>query len=178
MLNIIHTYIQASAEKALAKLEALNTSGATIRVCETVEEATKNADIICTLTPSLAKDPPILNASMVKAGAHINAVGACQPQFRELDVDIISASRLFVDTRAACLQEPGDLVIPFKEGKLQPEHILAEVGSVLTGKSEGRRGPDEITLFKSVGAAVEDLCATVVLFEKAEREPEGTFPTM
>ena len=145
-----------------------------VTLCDSPAEAAADADIICTLTGCLMKDEPILTADMVRPGTHINAVGACQPFMRELDPSVVLQSRVFVDTRAACETEPGDLV----QIENPAEHIIAEMGEVLMGKCEGRQNDEQITLFKSVGAAIEDLCAAAVLYMKAKDEPEATFPTM
>ena len=149
-----------------------------VQVCTSAREAVHNADIVCTLTACRSEETPILELDMLKPGAHINAVGACQPNFRELNASVVVASRLFVDTKAACLKEPGDLVIPLAEGIIHEDHIVAEIGSVMSGNCEGRQTSEQITLFKSVGAAIEDLCAAAVLYERACAEPEGTFPVM
>ena len=119
---------------------------------------------MCTLTSATV---PVLEGAWLKRGAHVNAVGACTPAHRELDTAAVRGARLFVDTRDACLREPGDLVVPLREGELTEEHLLGEVGAVLSGALPGRTTDDEITLFKSVGIALEDLTAAVAIREAA-----------
>lgn len=147
----------------------------TIKVCDTVREAVLHADIICTLTGATK---PFLTGDMVKEGAHINAIGACRPTHRELDTSLIVRSRLFVDTFDACVKEPGDIVTPIKEGAIDESHIIGEIGSILLGKCQGRTNDKEITLFKSVGAAIEDLCTAAALYRNANKAAPGTFKTM
>eukprot|EP00854_Cymbomonas_tetramitiformis_P007537 gene7537-8974_t len=127
-----------------------------------VADAVKNADVICTLTPS---SEPILESAWVAAGAHINAVGSCTPSHQELEPELVRRARVFVDTRAACIKEPGDLVGPLNSGLIHEGHILAEVGEVLMGKRVGREDEDQVTLFKSVGAAIEDLCTAKLVHD-------------
>jgi alanine dehydrogenase len=122
----------------------------------TAEEAVRDADIICTVTSA---SEPVLLGEWISAGAHINAVGAFTPATRELDSAAVGHSRLFVDRRESALSEAGDFLIPKQEGAFGDEHIQAELGEVLLGRAEGRRSRDEVTLFKSLGLAVEDVAA-------------------
>jgi len=141
-------------------------------VSESVEEAVAKADIVCTLTG--AKDP-ILKGEWLRQGTHINAVGACTPAHRELDTNVLQRSKVYVDTMAACIKEPGDLVQPLESGEIERSHFLGEIGSLLKGEIENPRGEEDvstITLFKSVGIALEDLTATVAVFEAAKKEKE------
>ena len=128
--------------------------GIAVRVCSTVEEATKDADIICTLTP--AQDP-ILFAKHVKAGTHINAVGACTPTARELSSDLMAQGRIFVDWKPAAILEAGDYLLALQEGAITEDAILGEVGQVLAGTLPGRNDDKEITIFEALGQAIQDL---------------------
>ena len=110
---------------------------------------------------------PILHGAWLKPGCHVNAVGACTPAHRELDTEAVLRARVFVDTLAACKTEPGDLVAPLKAGEITEAHLLGEVGAVLSGALAGRASDDEITLFKSVGIALEDLTAAVAVRSRA-----------
>ncbi len=133
--------------------------------CEPLGKPTDllNADIICTATNSA---DPIVKLKNVKPGAHINAVGSYKPHMRELSEDVIARCKLVVDQRAAVLHEAGEVVIPIKEGRLTPEIIYAELGELVAGRS-GRTATDEITVFKSVGNAVQDLAVARYLVGKA-----------
>lgn len=131
-------------------------SGLPVRVCAAAAEATREADIICTLTPS---PEPILSAADVRPGAHINAVGACSSVTRELSSDLIAAGRLFVDWKEAAVVEAGDYLLALQEGAISEEHILGEVGQVLAGKLPGRLNEADITIFEALGQALQDLIA-------------------
>jgi ornithine cyclodeaminase len=130
----------------------------------TARAAADGADVIALVT---ASPVPVLARAWVREGTHICAVGACRPTQREMDTALVTASRVFVDSRAGALAEAGDLVIPIQEGAFDASHIAAELGDVFGGRAEGRRAPDEITIFKSLGMAVEDVAAARLAFERA-----------
>jgi ornithine cyclodeaminase/alanine dehydrogenase-like protein (mu-crystallin family) len=111
---------------------------------------------------------------MVGAGCHINAVGSSVPFARELDTTAVVNSRLFVDRRESTLNEAGDFLFPQKEGAVNESHILAEVGEILIGKHPGRVGEEEITLFKSLGLAAEDVASAHFIYQKAVEQGVGT----
>ena len=138
----------------------------------TVEEAVRDADIIVTATT--ARDP-VLKREWISPGTHINAIGTFSPKAREIDTATMVAARLFVDRRESALNEAGDYLIPANEGAIGPEHILADLGEVLTGVHSGRTSPEEITLFKSLGLAIEDLAAVEHVYQKAEETNAGTW---
>ncbi len=146
-----------------------------IEAYEDPREAVEGADLICTTTAS--KDP-VLQGAWIAEGAHINAVGACFPHARELDTDAVRRARLYVDRRESALNEAGDFLIPKKEGAIGDDHILGEVGDLLLGRVPGRRTPAEITLFKSLGIAVEDLAAAHHIYRAALARGGGTQLTM
>lgn len=122
----------------------------------------RNADVICTATTSAV---PLLKLTDLGPGVHINAVGSYKPHMRELPEEVIRKSRLVVDQRAAALHEAGELAIPIHEGTLTPEIIHAELGELVAGKS-GRLAVNELTVFKSVGNAVQDLAVARYLVGK------------
>src|SRR5262249_13664096 len=120
----------------------------------TAEEAASNSDLICTCTTART---PLFSGRLLRPGTHINAVGAFTPTTRELDSEAISRSRVIIDAESAAGREAGDLMIPIQEGAFDRDHIKGTLADVVSGKIEGRTGPDEITLFKSSGLAIEDL---------------------
>jgi len=136
--------------------EAIRTTAATVRVARTAREAAENADIICTVTSAAT---PVLAGRWVRAGTHINAVGACLATARELDTALIQQSRLFVDQREASEHEAGDYLIPLAEGAISARHVLGELGEVLRHTVPGRQADDDVTVFKAVGLAAEDIAA-------------------
>jgi len=145
--------------------------GLAIEVMPSAQAAVEGADLVCTTT---AAREPILEGAWLAPGAHINAVGACFPASRELDTAAVKRARLIVDRRESALNEAGDFLIPKKEGAIRDDHIAAELGEVLLGWAPGRRTPEEVTLFKSLGIAVEDLAAAHYLIEQAKARGVGT----
>ena len=127
-----------------------------IRRCDTAQAAVATADIICTVT---ASPQPILSGEWISSGAHLNVVGACTPNTREVDTTAITRSRLFTDRYESLFNEAGEFLIPKKEGVITETDVKGEIGEVLIGTKKGRTSPGEITLFKSLGIAVEDLYA-------------------
>jgi ornithine cyclodeaminase len=142
--------------------------------CATAAEAVRGATIVCTTTASAV---PVVESSWLAPGTHINAVGACIPTSRELASDVIRRSRLYVDRRESALAEPGDILIPLGEGVIRKDHIIAEIGELLLAGGERlrRRSADEITVFKSLGLAVEDLAAAHHVYHKARASGAGTW---
>lgn len=143
-----------------------------VEAVATVEEALRGADLIVTATSAAE---PVLRREWVADGAHVNAVGACTPHTRELDAATVAASSLFVDSVESLVNEAGDYLLALKEGAVGPEHVRAELGEVLDGTKPGRTSDGEITLFKSLGLAVEDLAAAEYLYRKAEETGAGTW---
>ncbi len=142
-----------------------------VEVAGSVEEAVRDADIIVTATSS---KEPVLRREWIGAGAHINLVGSSIAAAREADSATMAASSLFVDRRESTVTESGDYLIALREGAIGQGHIRAEIGSVLIGTARGRTFPDEITMFKSLGLAIEDLAAAAFVFEKLTRNGGGT----
>lgn len=147
-----------------------------IRMCgrdDSVEQAVRGADIIVTATSSRE---PILRREWLSPGAHINAVGSSIASARELDSATVAASSLFVDRRESTVNESGDYLFALREGAIDgPGHIRAELGEILIGAARGRTSPDELTLFKSLGLAIEDLASAAYLYDKTLREGKGTW---
>jgi ornithine cyclodeaminase len=143
-----------------------------VEACETAEEAVGGADLIVTATTARE---PVLRRAWIADGAHVNAVGTFSPQAREIDSETVVASRLYVDRRESALNEAGDLLIPLREGVINAGHIRAEIGEVLTGARRGRTSRTEITLFKSLGLAVEDLAAAEHVYRRARETNAGAW---
>ena len=146
------------------------TLGLPIEAVATAKEAMLGADLICTTTPS---PEPVLFGDWIAAGAHINAVGACFATARELDTAAVVRSRLYVDRRESALAEAGDFLIPRSEGAIGDDHIVGELGEILAGRVSARCSPDEITLFKSLGIAIEDLAAAHHIHARARALGKG-----
>lgn len=141
-----------------------------VEVAGSARAAVEGADLICTTT---AAKQPVLEGAWLAPGAHINAVGACFRDARELDTAAVAGARLYVDRRESALNEAGDFIIPKAEGAFGDDHIVGELGEVLIGRVAGRRAPAERTLFKSLGIAIEDLAAAHHIWRKAEAQDRG-----
>ena len=137
---------------------------------ESAEAAASGADVIALVT---ASREPVLRRAWVGNGAHICAVGACRPDQREMETAVVRDARLFVDSRTGALAEAGDIVLPIREGAIDASHIAGELGDVFGRRVEGRRSAAEITVFKSLGMAVEDVAAAHVAFERASERGLG-----
>ena len=124
----------------------------------------EDADIICSTT---AAAEPIVKASWLKPGAHINAVGACTPTTREFDSETIRQASVFVDCYESAFREAGEIMIPLSEKRIGKGHIKAELGEVFAGRKNGRKKGAEITFFKSLGIAAEDLVAAHFIWQQA-----------
>ena len=145
----------AAAQRYAAEMSEL--CGIPVTPVESAEACVRDADIVCTLTPSKA---PFLEKSWIRPGTHINAVGTFSPTTREVTSALVAASRLYSDYTPAMVKECGEYLIPLQEGLIGPDHVVGSVGEVLLGKAPGRSSDEEITLFDALGLAVEDvICA-------------------
>jgi len=161
---------RASAE-SFAERESKR-HGITVTPCATVEEAVTGADIVCTVTSSRE---PVLRGEWLSPGAHVNAVGSSVATARELDTFAVLRSRFFVDRKEAALAEAGDFLIAKGEGAIDDTHIRAELGQVVVGAVAGRLAPTDVTVFKSVGLAIEDVAAAQHIYSKARGSGFGKF---
>jgi ornithine cyclodeaminase/alanine dehydrogenase-like protein (mu-crystallin family) len=127
-----------------------------VRAVASLEEAVQGADVVVVATTSRT---PVLQGAWLAPGTHVNAVGAVRPDWRELDYDVLRRARLFVDSREAVLRESGDAIAA--------PGPITEIGDALAGRASGRVSADEITLFKSVGVAVEDVAAAALVYARA-----------
>lgn len=164
-IDAITVYDMRPEASAAFKAEIEAQYGIAVTICQSVAECVKNADIICTLTPS---KEPILTRDMVKPGAHVNAVGTFTPATREASSDLVAASRLYADQVAAMKRESGEYLIPLQEGLITEEHIVGSIGEVLAGRKPGRQNDEEITLFDALGLAVEDVATAVYALEPSK----------
>jgi ornithine cyclodeaminase len=142
-----------------------------VEVAASAEAALRGSDVVCTTTSS---PEPVVRRAWLAAGAHVNAVGSSIPTTRELDTETMAAAKLFVDRRESTLNEAGDFLFAQRDGAVGPEHIRAELGELLTGEAEGRASADELTVFKSLGLAVEDLAAVEHVHRRALETGAGT----
>ena len=135
----------------------------------------QKADIIATATTA---HDPVFDDKDIRAGTHINAIGAYRPDMREIPEETILRARVCVDSMSSCLEEAGDFLMPIRSGRLTPEGIHAELGEILNGAKAGRENPEEVTVFKSVGNAVQDLVAAQAVLAEAQRQNLGAAITL
>ena len=148
---------------------------ASIRATTTAEEAVRGADLIVLVTSSVT---PVIKDEWVGAGAHVVSVGACRPEQREMDPALVARARLYVDSRAAALVESGDVVMGIAAGLFGASHIRGELGEVVLGRVEGRTADRDVTIFKSLGMAVEDVVAADLVLRRAVETGAGTELTL
>lgn len=141
-----------------------------VRAAQTAEEAVRGAGVVVLATNSVT---PVIENAWVDPGAHVIAMGACRPTQQEIDPALVARAYLVVDSRAAALQESGDIVLPIRQGLFTADHIRAELGEIVSGRKPGRSGPEQVTLFKSLGQAIEDLVAADLAWRRARQAGRG-----
>jgi ornithine cyclodeaminase/alanine dehydrogenase-like protein (mu-crystallin family) len=152
-----------SAKRAEEVAASLAGEAFAVEIAADREQAAREADIVTCITLS---QTPVLEGAWLKDGAHVDLVGAFRPNAREADDDAIRRARVYVDTRRGALQEAGDLVIPIAKGIFREADIQGDLFELCRGEARGRGSAAEITLFKSVGTAIEDLAAAMLLWKK------------
>lgn len=156
----------AHARRLLRRLPA----SVAARVCGSAREAVEGADLVCTTTSAAE---PVLEGKWLAPGCHVNLVGAAIASSAEADIDVVTRSRFFVDYRASAMDQAGELLAAIRDGVVSESHIAGEIGEVLDGKVSGRRDDEEITVYKSLGVAAQDLAAACAAFRNAERKNIG-----
>jgi ornithine cyclodeaminase len=169
--NKLHREAFVDEAKSATKKSARSDPGLTLSAVDHAGEAIVGADIVVLATSSPA---PVVENGWVKPGAHVISVGACRPTQREMDPALVARARLFVDSRAAALVESGDVVLGIQEGRFGADHIVAELGELLGEETaDGRRSDTEVTVFKSLGLAVEDVTAAELAYRRAVERGVG-----
>jgi alanine dehydrogenase len=158
----------ASRERFVAEMSGR--TPAQLRATASAEDAVRGADIVVLVTSS---PTPVVQDGWVGDGAHVISVGACRPDQREMDPELVARARLYVDSRAAALVESGDVVQGIREGRFTDSHVAGEVGQVVLGRVPGRAGAGEVTIFKSLGMAVEDVVAADLVLSRAVEQGAG-----
>lgn len=154
----------AHADLLVAEMAGSGPVPRQIIAVSSVKAAVTDADIICTAT---ASSSPVFSGEWLKPGAHVNGIGSYTPEMQEVDSETILRSLVIVDSKTAALAEAGDLIIPLQQGLITEAHIHAELGEILLGAKHGRTSPDQITYFKSVGVAVQDITAAHIAYLNA-----------
>ena len=170
-LRRVRVWSRTRANAEAFRAEALKRHSCPISVCETPEAALAGADLICTVTGSRE---PVVHRPWLTAGAHLNLVGSSVAAAREADSDTVAAALVYCDRRESLLAESGDFLIPKAEGRFGDDHLVGELGDLLEGKVPGRRSPTDLTLFKSLGLAIEDLASAHLVARRALAQGIGT----
>jgi ornithine cyclodeaminase/alanine dehydrogenase-like protein (mu-crystallin family) len=166
----VHAPTTAHAEDVAAEASAAGLAGVT--VAASAQAALRDADVVVTVTSARE---PVLRREWLKPGAHLNAFGASSPQMREIDTATVAASALFCDSRESLHNEAGEFRLAVTEGLISGgEHVRAELGEVLAGTAAGRRDAGELTMFRSLGLAIEDLAAAQCAVATATQQGIGT----
>jgi alanine dehydrogenase len=170
-LQAIKIYSPSATSATKVKQELESEIGITIAVSTSVEETVRECDLIVTATT--AKEP-IVSARWLQPGVHINAIGSHRPDARELDGATLACSKVFVDSREAIMAECGDVLLALEEKSITPDHVQTEIGEVLAERKPGRTKTDEVTLYKSVGIAIQDVATADLVYHKALEQKLGT----
>lgn len=153
----------ANCETFVREMEA-HTS-ADLHSAASAEEAVRGADIIVLVT---AAREPVVRNEWIADGAHVCAVGACRPDQREMDAALVARGLVYVDSREGALAEAGDIVLAIQDGAISQSHITGELGELVAGRCKGRTSDEQVTIFKSLGMAVEDVAAAQLVYERAQ----------
>jgi ornithine cyclodeaminase len=145
-------------------------TGLPVRAVSSASAAVAGADIVVLAT---ASKTPVIDDADIAPGTHIAAVGACRPDEREMPSRLVARARVVVDSRAGALQEAGDLLLAMADGAIGASHIAAELGEVVSGRADGRTSPGDVTIFKSLGMAVEDVVAARLALDRAAATGRG-----
>lgn len=175
-IDISKVLVHDINEKAATSFVKENTNFLSLNIIKTTDpNELLKADIICTATSSLV---PLFNGSKLKPGTHINNIGSHTPNARELDTMTIKRSKFIGDSKEACFNEAGDIIIPIQEGAISENHFYAELGDLVTLKKKGRTDNEEITVFKSNGLAIQDAATAKLIYDKAMAAKIGTTITI
>ena len=158
-------------EQAARLLQGQAAQGVRFRACVSVAHALEGADVVCTLTSS---PEPILPGALLCAGMHVNLVGSSSADAAEADDDVVARSRFFIDWRESALNQAGELLGAISRGVVTADHIQGELGAVIAGDCPGRRSDDEITVYKSLGVAAQDVMTARRVFDRAQARGLGS----
>jgi ornithine cyclodeaminase/alanine dehydrogenase len=167
----IKIYSPSGASAAAIKKDMNASTKSGIDVARSAEDAVRDSDLL--VAASTAKEP-IVKSEWLKAGVHINAVGSHRPDYREIDGATLARAKVVVDSREAIMAECGDILLAVKEKSINENHIHGEIGEVLAGAKPGRSGASEVTLYKSVGIAIQDVATASLVYRKALERGVGT----
>ena len=169
-LRRVRVWSPTPARRAAFAERESSRHGLEVVAVDTAEAAVRGADLVCTATTACE---PVLEGAWLEDGTHVNAAGACMPKARELDSAAVRRARVVVDRMESAWAEAGNLIQPRDAGEITEDHVLGELGDVLTGTLCGREGERDVTLFQSLGLAVQDLAAAYYVVQRAEEQDVG-----
>lgn len=170
-ISAVRIYSPSGKSALKVKQELEPECGVEIDPVDSAEKAVRGSDLLVTVTTA---NEPIVQADWLKPGVHINAVGSHRPDLREIDGATFKRARVVVDSREAIMAECGDILLAIKEGAITENHIYAEIGEILAGKKPGRTAANEITVYKAVGIAIQDVATARLVYQKALERTVGT----
>lgn len=170
-IDKVYVYDKRDAAAESFRDEMSEVVTAEIEIATSASRAVREADIVCTATTSKT---PVFSDADLKPGAHVNAIGSFTPQMQELPGETVERCLLVVDSREAVWAESGDLIIPRDEGRISEASVHAELGEIVAGTKPGRTSDDQVTVFKSVGNAVQDVSVGARVLAEAKRKNLGT----
>jgi alanine dehydrogenase len=169
-LRDVRVWSPNADHRAAFARHAVQADGLPVRAAASPAEAVRGADLIVLATSSRT---PVVDSADVAPGAHIMAVGACRPDQREMPTALIARARVYVDSLQGAMKESGDILLPIAENAITDRHVVGELGALFDGSIDGRRSADDVTIFKSLGMAVEDVVAARLAVERAKAEGIG-----
>lgn len=169
-LRDVRVWSPSAAHRERFASEMREHTRATITASTSAEAAVADADLVVLATSSRA---PVVRSEWIANGTHICAVGACRPDQREMEGTLVGRARVIVDSRTGALAEAGDIVLAIRDGQFSADQIAGELGDVATGRVEARQSGEQVTLFKSLGMAVEDVAAAHLAYERASERGLG-----
>ena len=175
-LGEVRVYSPTQSHREAFAGKACQAFGFTVKPVDSPRRAMEGCDIVVAATSA---SKPVVLGEWLGEGCHITSIGAHHPDRREVDSGVVARAKVVVDSREACLAEAGDLLIPLREGTITSKHIYAELGEIVAGIKPGRVSQDEVTFFKSVGLALQDLALAKLAYEKALKKGVGLefYPT-
>jgi ornithine cyclodeaminase len=169
-VDTVRVWSPSEAHRTAFAAEMSAETGLRVTAVPTSRAALDAADLIVLATSSPA---PVIDDDAVAAGAHVCAVGACRPEEREMPTALVARARVFVDSRAGALKEAGDILLPMREGVFGDSHIAGELGDVVRGRVKARAHGTDVTIFKSLGMAIEDIAAAELAVSRARERGVG-----
>ena len=174
-LEEVHVWSPQKRNRERFVEEMTGRVSARIHAADSAEDAVRHADMVVLATTCAT---PVIESAWVAPGAHVVSVGACRPDQREMAPALVARARLFVDSKAAALVESGDIVMGIHDGLFDRGHVAGELGELVLGRIDGRTGDEQITIFKSLGMAVEDVVSADLVFRRAIETGAGTELTL